>query len=206
MSPAGANSRTLATDGSYLTAMTWTHDGAEVIYYDDTAIRAVPVAGGGAGRQVVAAFAALGPDLSPDGNWLAYGVNGGTMKLTDLRPTPPVETDLGVAGSSPRFSPDGSTIAFFDGVAVSVMNVTTKAVTKVVDSSNDFGGVDWFSDGHRLLAGTDHGIEILTLGPPVERTLLRDVFAVVDVDLAPDDLSVAYGVNGASELYLLTGF
>ena len=86
------------------------------------------------------------------------------------------------------------------------MNVASRTVTDVLDTSNDFGGVDWFSDGLRLLAGTDRGIEIVTLGPPVQRTLLKDVFALMDVDLSPDDGSVAYGVNGAAELYVLTGF
>jgi Tol biopolymer transport system component len=204
MQASGANSRTLATDGSYLTAMTWTRDGTEVIYYGDSGIRAVPVAGG-TGRLVVNAFAALGPDLSPDGSLLVYGTNGGTMRLADLRATPAIESDLGVAGRSPRFSPDGSTIAFFDGEQIRLMDLASKAVTDVVDSTADFGGVDWFTDGRRLLAGTDRGIEILKLGPPVERTLVNDQFALMDVDLSPDDGSVAYGVNGQPDLYVLSG-
>ena len=204
MQASGDDSRTLATDGNYLTAMTWTRDGAEVIYYADSGIRAVPVAGG-TGRLVVNAFAALGPDLSPDGNSLVYGTNGGTMRLANLRATPVVESDLGVLGRSPRFSPDGSTIAFFDGEQIRLMDLASKAVTDVVGSTADFGGVDWFTDGRRLLAGTDRGIEILKLGPPVERTLLKDQFALMDVDLSPDDGSVAYGVNGQSDLYVLDG-
>ena len=205
MSPTGADSRTLASAGSYLTAMAWTANGAEIIYYADTGIRAVP-ADGGAGRQVVGAFAAIDPDLSPDGNRLAYGTNGGNLTLADLRPTPPVETDLGVPGSSPRFSRDGATLAFYGNGKLSLMNLATRTVTDVLDSSNDFGGVDWFSDGLRLLAGTDRGIEIVPLGPPVGRTLVRDVFALMHVDLSPDDGSVAYGINGTAELYVLTGF
>jgi Tol biopolymer transport system component len=198
----GDDSRTLATDANYLTAMTWTRDGAEIIYYANNGIRAVPAAGG-TGRLVVNAFAAMGPDLSPDGNSLVYGTNGGTMQLADLRSSPAVESDLGVEGRSPRFSPDGTRIAFFDGTRVALMDLGTKAVTSVVDSAADFGGVDWFRDGQRLLAGTDRGIEILKLGPPVERTLVKDVFALMDVDLSPDDHSVAYGVNGQPDLYVL---
>jgi hypothetical protein len=205
MATAGGESRTLATDGNYLTAMAWTRDGAEVIYYGDNGIRAVPAAGG-TGRLVVNAFAAVGPDLSPDGNALVYGTNGGTMQWTDLRTSPAVENDLGVVGRSPRFSPDGATIAFYDGTKVRLMELATKATTDIVDSTADFGGVDWFRDGQRLLAGTDRGIEILKLGPPVERTLLKDVFALMDVDLAPDDRSVAYGINGQPDLSILSGF
>jgi Tol biopolymer transport system component len=200
----GGDSRTLTTDGNYLTAMTWTRDGAEIIYYANSGIRAVPMAGG-TGRLVVNAFAAMGPDLSPDGNSLVYGTNGDSMRLADLRSSPAVESDLGVPGRSPRFSPDGSSIAFFDGTRIALMDLGTKAVTDVVASTADFGGVDWFTDGQRLLAGTDRGIEILKLGPPVERTLVKDVFALMDVDLSPDDHSVAYGVNGQADLYVLGG-
>jgi hypothetical protein len=32
--------------------------------------------------------------------------------------------------------------------------------------SNTLGRVDWFPDGARLLAGTERGVEIITLGPP----------------------------------------
>lgn len=71
---------------------------------------------------------------------------------------------------------------------------------------SSFGGIDWFSDGRRLLAGTDRGIEIVTLGPPVGRTLLKDSFALMDVDLSPDDKSVAYSINGQSSLFVLSGF
>jgi hypothetical protein len=39
--------------------------------------------------------------------------------------------------------------------------------------------------------------------PPVERTLVKDVFALMDVDLSPDDHSVAYGVSGQPDLYVL---
>ena len=45
----------------------------------------------------------------------------------------------------------------------------------------------------------------MTFGPPVTRTLVKDVFALMNVDLSPDDHSVAYGVNGADEIYVLTG-
>ena len=207
MSPDGTGSRDLAMDGSYLTAMTWTGDGAEVIYAGDNDVRAVPVQGG-AGRQVVNAFAAVGPDLSPDGRWLVYGINGGTMQLADLSQSPVAVTDLGTNGNSPRFSPDGARIAFWSGGAIRLMDVATNAASDVItgDSNFDFGGVDWFSDGQRLLAGTDQGMEIITLGPPVSRRLLADVFALLDVDLAPDGARVAYGINGQSSLFVLTGF
>ena len=205
MSVAGSDSRTLATDGDYLTAMAWTSDDSEIVYYSDTGIRAVPLAGG-SGRFIVDGFAAVSPDLSPDGNWLVYGKNGANMQLVDLRLTTPVENDLGLSGWSPRFSPDGSTIAYWGDSKIEEMNLATKQVTDVLATNYGFGGVDWFSDGRRLLAGTDRGIEIVTLGTSIGRTLLNDQFALMDVDLSPDDKSVAYGVNGQADLYILTGF
>jgi Tol biopolymer transport system component len=204
MSVDGEDSATLTTDGNYLTAVTWTRDGSEIIYYGDLGIRAVPAAGG-PGRFVVDAFAALDPDLSPEGDWLVYGENGGTMKLADLRATPAVEEDLGVFGSSPRFSPDGTFVAFHGSGTINLMNLGSRTVTELIASSNDFGGVDWFSDGQRLLAGTERGLEVLTLGPPLARTLINDQFALLSVDLSPDDRNVAYDVNGHPDLYIMTG-
>jgi Tol biopolymer transport system component len=205
MSTTGADARTLATDGDYLTAMAWTADDSEIFYYSTQGVRAVPLAGG-KGRFIVNGFAAMDPDLSPDGKWLVYGENGATLKLVDLTLTTPVENDLGLYGRSPRFSPDGSTIAFWGDDKIQTLNLATKEVTDILATKNSFGGVDWFSDGRRLLAGTDQGIEILSLGSSIERKLLLDQFALLQVDLSPDDKSVAYGVNGRDELFVLTGF
>jgi hypothetical protein len=206
MTPAGTDSVSLASDGNYLTSMTWAPGDAEILYYSENGIRAVLPAGGG-DRFVHDAFAAIDPDLSPDGSSLVYGVNGGMLQLADLLAAPSTEVDLGPAQSeSPRFSPDGSRIAFWSGGKISLMDLATRTVTDVLDTDNSFGGVDWFSDGQRLLAGTDRGIEIVALGPPVTRTLIGDVFALMDVDLSPDDASVAYGKNGQPQLFVLSGF
>ncbi|HEY8923151.1 MAG TPA: hypothetical protein VIU64_02150 [Polyangia bacterium] len=206
MSLAGTDSRNLATDGSYLTAMVWSKDGAEIIYAGDRDIRALPAAGGPS-RQVVNAFAAVGPDLSPDGKSLVYGINGSNLQLADLTRSPPVVTDLGTPGSAPRFSPDGSAIAYWSGDTLRVMQLATQATTDVLtgDANLGFGGVDWFGDG-RLLAGTARGVEIVTPGPPVTRRLVSDVFALLDVDLSPDEAQVAYAINGQQSLFFLSGF
>jgi len=206
MSPTGADSRSITNDGDYLLAMAWTADGSEIIYVSsDTGIRAVSPSGG-ASRFVVDAFAALNPDLSRDGRWLAYGLNGSTLHLADLSQTPPVVSDLGLYGDSPRFSPDGATLALWSDDKIQLMDLASRTLTDVIASTNSFGRVAWFADGTRLVAGTERGIEIVTLAPPVQRRLILDSFAVLDVDLSPDGASVAYGVNGQPELYVLTGF
>jgi Tol biopolymer transport system component len=206
MDTAGGNVRELADDASYLTEMTWNVDGTRVIYAGETGIRGVAADGGDDGVLVVDAFAAVGPDLSPDGKALVYGVNGSNLRLADLSVSPPQIVDLGMPATSPRFSPDGKTIALCSYDKLQLMDRATRATTDVVtgDDALGAGGVDWFSDGARLLAATSRGLEIVTLGPPVTRELLHDGFAIVNVDLSPDDASVAYGVNGDPSLYLLT--
>jgi len=206
MSPTGAGSRSLTSDGDYLLAMAWTADGSEIVYgSSDAGIRAVPLAGGDS-RFIVDAFASIDPDLSPDGRWLAYGLNGSTVHLADISQTPPVVSDLGMYGGSPRFSPDGATLALWSDGKIRLLDLASRAVTDVIDSTNSFGRVDWFADGARLMAGTDRGVEIITLGPPAQRRLLVDNIAVMAVDLSPDGASVAYGSNGLPELYVLGGF
>jgi dipeptidyl aminopeptidase/acylaminoacyl peptidase len=208
MDLSGGNVLELADDASYLTEMTWNVDGSRVIYAGETGIRGVAADGSDDGVFVVDAFAAVGPDLSPGGKSLVYGLNGSTMHLADLSVSPPQVVDLGFAATSPRFSPDGKTIVYWRYDKIQLMDVTTKATTDVIteDVGTGFGGVDWFSDGARLLAGTDRGIEIVTLGPPVTRELLSDQFALIHVDLSPDDARVAYGINGDPSLYVLSDF
>jgi hypothetical protein len=53
---------------------------------------------------------------------------------------------------------------------------------------------------------TDHGIEIVTVGPPVQRQRLANIFALLDVDLSPDERAVAYGISGRESLFVLSGF
>jgi len=206
MSPTGADSRSLASDGDYLLAMAWSADGSEILYGStDTGIRSVPLAGGPT-QFVVDAFASMDPDLSPDGRWLAYGLNGSTLHLADLSQNPPAVSDLTLPGSSPRFSPDGTTLAMWSGDKIRLLDRASNTLTDVADSTNSFGRVDWFADGTRLVAGTDRGIEIITLGPPVDRRLILDNAAIIGLDLSPDGASIAYGVNGDPALYVLSGF
>jgi len=128
------------------------------------------------------------------------------VHLADLGQTPPVVSDLGMYGGSPRFSPDGATLALWSDGKIRLLDLASRAVTDVIDSTNSFGRVDWFADGTRLMAGTDRGVEIITLGPPIQRRLLVDNIAVIAVDLSPDGANVAYGSNGLPELYVLSGF
>jgi len=209
MTTTGANSRSLTSDGDYLLSMVWTADGSEIIYGStDAGMRTVQVAGGPS-QFLLDAFAAIDPDLSPDGRWLAYGLNGANLHLADLSQTPPVLTDLGSGANSPRFSPDGATLALIAGNEIQLLDIASGTPTTVLATNNPLGRVDWFPDGSRLLAGTERGVEIITLGPPgaaaVQRQTIVDNAAVIDVDLSPNATSVAYTLNGSGEVSVLTG-
>jgi Tol biopolymer transport system component len=208
MTTTGTGTHDLATDADYLVAMAWTRDGTRVIYAGTNGIRSVAADGSDDPVLVVNAFAAVAPDLAPDGDRLIYGLNGANLTLADLTQSPAATTDLGVTATSPRFSPDGTAVVYWQYDKIQLMNLATRATTDVITDDGNFGmgGVDWFSDGQRLVAGTDKGIEIITLGPPVQRQLISDAFAVLDVDLSPDETQVAYGVNGQKSLYVLSGF
>jgi len=202
----GTDSRSLTSDGDYLLSMVWTADGSQLIYGStDTGMRTVQVAGGPS-QFLLDAFAAMDPDLSADGRWLAYALNGANIHLADLSQTPPVLSDTGIYGDAPRFSPDGATLALISDGKIQLLDLASRTLTEVIATDNPLGRVDWFPDGTRLLAGTDRGIEIITVGPPVQRQLILNNAAVLDVDLSPDATSIAYGVNGHPELNVLTGF
>jgi len=208
MSTTGADSRDLATDADYLTAMTWNRDGTRIIYAGTNDIRSVAADGSDDPVLVVNAYAAVGPDLSPDGNRLAYGKNGANLELADLTQSPPALTDLGFPTHAPRFSPDGTTLAYWNDDTLQALDLASRTTTDLFTDDMGFGkgGVDWFSDGRRLLVGTGEDIELVTLGLPIHRQVISDAFAVQDVDLSPDETEVAYSVNGKHSLFILSGF
>ena len=189
--------------------MAWTADGSQLIYGStDAGMRTVQLSGG-TSQFLLDAFAAMNPDLSPDGRWLAYALNGANLHLADLSQTPPVLSDLGFVADSPRFSPDGATLALIAGSDIQLLDIASGTVGTVLVSNNPLGRVDWFPDGSRLLAGTERGVEIITLGPTgmpaVQRKTILNDAAVIDADLSPDGTSVAYARNGLPELVVLTG-
>ncbi|HEY7374591.1 MAG TPA: hypothetical protein VIF57_20680 [Polyangia bacterium] len=95
--------------------------------------------------------------------------------------------------------------------SIQLFDLASGTSTQVITTDNPLGRVDWFPDGTRLLAGTERGIEIITLGPPVQRQTIKPASrpshtAIRDVDLSPDATSVAYWMEGESKLFVLTGF
>jgi len=210
MDATGGNVTVLNESASYLTGYDFSADG-QTLLYSGSGIYTVPV-DGGTPTQVLNSFdgfASYGPDLSPDGTKLIFGVNGSTLKLVDLSQSPPVLTSLPMRGNSPRFSPDGQTIVYADTEAsmIRLMNADGTNVRDVVASGGFFASVDWMSDGQRIVATTDVAMELITLGTqPLQRRTLEKGFAVLDLDVSPDDKKVVYTVNGQLPLYVLSGF
>ena len=153
--------------------------------------------------MVVKDFAATDPDVSPDGKSLVYAINGGTMKLVDLA-NPATPKDLGVNGTSPRFSPDGASLAFASRQKINVMDIASGKVSEVADGGTNLVSVDWFPDGNRLAITSDSGIEIITLGATPKHTLLQKDFAARSVDVSLDGKSLIYGIVGGKNLFVKT--
>lgn len=205
MTATGEQQKSLAPADGYLAGPAWTPDGKQIYFGSSTGISLV-AASGGMPTLAVDDFATLDPDVSPDGKWLVYGTNGGNMRLVDLA-NPTMPKNLDVAGSSPRFSPDGKTLAFESGEMIQVMDLDTFVVKDVsIDGGTYLASVDWFPDGKRLAITSDEGIEIVTLDSPPTRKLVREEFAAKDIDVSPDGKSIAYGVNGSKNIFVISGF
>jgi Tol biopolymer transport system component len=204
MSPSGQDRTILAPAGSYLAAPAWSPDGTKIYFTSDNGISVV-AADGGTALMAVDAFAAMDPDISPDGMAIVYGINGGSLKLASLVDPEAAQTDLMEFGTSPRFSPDGKSIAFESGDKIKIMTLGAGMATEVLDAGTYLASVDWFPDGKRIAITSDKGVEIVTLGESPDRKLVRDEFAAKNVDVSPDGESLTYGINGSNDIYVIKG-
>lgn len=189
----------VATGGSYLSGTAWTAAG-DAFYYNGAGGVFRVARGGGPPTMINDGFATLGVDVSPDGTRLAYGVNGGPARIYTLATSR--EAALDRQCSAIRFAPTGDRVACISGGALVVIDLGTMAVTTVVDTGVPFiAGLDWYSDGQRILFTSTRGLEQVDLSGT--RTIVVNAFAAIEVDLAPDDGQVVYAVNGQSDLNLL---
>lgn len=198
----GSDINFLMAEASYLSAPTWSDGDTKVIVNGD-GIRRMNI-DGSEDELLVDAFAAMEPDLSKDGKKLTWGINGGNLRILNLD-TDDV-TNLDFSGGSPRFSPDGSKIAFSDGTAIRVMDSDGTGVENIISGELSYlTSVSWLPDNKRLAITSQRGVEIVDVIEQSRKTIV-DGFATKDIDVSPDGSLLVYGVNGQTGLYFVTDF
>jgi TolB protein len=113
-----------------------------------------------------------------------------------------LRAEAGRYWGAPRFSPDGTRIAFLrtqsdsDTYELAVMNADGTNVRVLANNGTYLTSADWSSDGSRIYYSGDDGIYSIPAvgGTP---TLEYDDFAASALDLSPDDRWIIYATNGS---------
>lgn len=198
----GGDVKILTSDANYLTSPTWTPDGESIVYNGD-AIQKMK-ADGTEKTELVDAFAAMDPDLAPDESALVWGVNGGSLFLRALPDGP--TTQLSESGATPRFSPDGTQIAFATAAAIRIMNADGSDVQTLISGDLSYlSSVAWLPNGKQLAITSTRGVELVDLEDGARKTLV-DQFAAKDVDVSPEGNWIVYGINGQPGLSVISDF
>lgn len=184
-------------------APTWSPDGAQIYFVgSEDSVRRVSREGG---TSEIVYPSISGPvlDLSRDGRRLLYAQ--GDFRILDLQTR--TSTALGVYGTSPRFSPDGTRLAYTRDRRIEIMELSTRD-TQVVLSFQSLVrlSVAWFSDGARLAITSEAGVEVVELTDPPTRRVVDDEPLARDVDVSRDDTAIGFGLNGRPSVRLIRGF
>lgn len=170
MDPDGSNVVQLVDDPAlHEMDPTWSPDGSLISYSTmaaDGSIRGgvfVVDPDGGDPVQVDDAYAYAPPAWSPDGATLALGGNGETptgIALYDVA-AGTLEQLTTDGGTSPRWSPDGTRLAYDLGIPndIAVLDVASGEVTILTaDDAND-SVARWTDDGRRIVFVSDRGTD-----------------------------------------------
>jgi hypothetical protein len=124
---AGPVERLTTTEGPIHSPYSWTPDGRTLLIalfrsFSRQAIGAVTPPDQTVRVLLDEEFARLDPQVSPDGRWLAYQSDETGRFEIYLRPYPDVKSGRwqvsSNGGTSPRFSPDGREILYYDGTGL----------------------------------------------------------------------------------------
>lgn len=131
---AGPFERLTATEGPIHSPYSWTPDGRTLLFAIFRSFRSQAIASVTPPDQTIRLlldgnFAQLDPQVSPDGRWMAYQSDETGRFEIYVRPYPAVETGRWQisteGGTSPRWSPDGRELFYFDGGGLAAVRVTT---------------------------------------------------------------------------------
>lgn len=188
-------------------------DGGAVYVAETTGISRVSV-GDGTVQPIVSAdqAGANGFDVSRDGRQLVYS-DGFKLYVQPLGTATATPATFTVPASFPRFSPDGTRVAFFSNQAVEVLTLSTGTMVQVASDGAAFGSAAWFGDNQTLAYADGAGnIRLVAAsgggggsGGGTSR-VVGMATGTRDLDVSQDDSAIVYGVNGATAVYALTGF
>jgi serine/threonine-protein kinase len=166
----GIVERLTATDGPIHSPYSWTPDGKSLLLavfrsFRNQAIARVTPPDTNVEILLDGDFAQLDPHVSPDGRWMAYQSDETGRFEIYVRPYPDVDAGRWLVstsgGTSPRWSPDGRELFYYDGT--SLVHVPVTAATGFVPGRpaplfavKPFGGrlgpdYEAASDGQRFL-------------------------------------------------------
>lgn len=106
------------------------------------------------------------------------------------------------AGDAPRFSPDGSQIAFIKsdlkgGNDLTVMTKSGDQPTTIAPSQGYPSGAAWSPDGKQIYFSSSGGISVVAASGGMP-TLVADDFAASVPDVSPDGKTLVYTSNGST--------
>jgi Tol biopolymer transport system component len=129
----------------------WTPAGTSLVYHSQQQSLDAIAPDGSSRRRLAPLGPYSGYALAPDGRRIAAGVfEGGSYRLVVVDGARRLELGPVAAGMVPRWSPDGTRIAFFRGDALVVADATSGAVALSV--AGDLAPLAWSPDGRRLAA------------------------------------------------------